>query len=867
MGKVYNFFKSAIIFIVRAIYKVVYYIIYSIYFVFKSIFKYFFVGLNLLFGWIFKSKKEKSLMIKKEDKVNIKIDNTINEKELRKQKKIEEKNKIKEEREKERQLKLQEIERIKEEQQIKKQMKIEQEKKIQEQKEKAKQLKLQEKNRIKEEQKIKKQMKLEQEKKIQEAKEKEKQLKLEEIRKVKLQQEKEKLIKQEEIRRKKEREKYRILREKHLKKEQKRLEKEKIQEEKRKIQEEKEQKLKLERLKKESEIRRIQEEKRLKEEKLREEQRLKRILKEREEEKLKQERILKRIEEENKKEQLRIEKKELEEKKREEEKRLYEERNQERIALKLEKEKSKREQKQKREEEKKRLLQQRLIEKKAAILEKNKKREEQIMRESTRREQMRKEQIEALNLRKENEEKIKIARQESKLKTRSERKPLKEKLKIWYDNLDFVKNSRNKAEMQRQTLLVDFDSDDAIRSSEKIMYKYVARNPETKKVEKGIFAAFSKLDVHSYLLAEEYEVYEITPMRKSFGSNFQIKLKKRDLVFFLTQLSTFLKAGITLVEGIKILEKQTEKASYKRLYKSIVYELTMGENFSEALAKQGEGFPRLLINMVKTSELTGDLPQALDEMSEYFEETEKTRKQMVSAMTYPIMIFFFATIVIVVIMIFIIPEFVDIYSDMEADLPSITAIVIDLSHFLQKNIVYLLIGLIIILVFLKFLYSTVKVFKTLVQWLMMHTPVLGKIIIYNEVTMFTKTFGSLLNHNVFITDSIEVLSKVTNNEVYKMLMFDTITNLAKGDSISKAFKSHWAFPVIAYEMLLTGEKTGQLGDMMIKVSSYYQEQHKLSVTQIKTFIEPVMIIFLALVVGTILLSVILPMFSLYSLVG
>jgi type IV pilus assembly protein PilC len=148
----------------------------------------------------------------------------------------------------------------------------------------------------------------------------------------------------------------------------------------------------------------------------------------------------------------------------------------------------------------------------------------------------------------------------------------------------------------------------------------------------------------------------------------------------------------------------------------------------------------------------------------------------------------------------------------------------------------------------------------------MHLPIMGNIIIYNEVTMFTKTFGSLLNHNVFITDSMEVLSKITNNEIYKMLIFDTITNLAKGEVISNSFKNHWAFPMIAYEMLLTGEKTGQLGDMMVKVSNYYQEQHKVAVNQIKTFIEPVMIVFLALVVGTILLSVILPMFSMYSTV-
>jgi type IV pilus assembly protein PilC len=152
----------------------------------------------------------------------------------------------------------------------------------------------------------------------------------------------------------------------------------------------------------------------------------------------------------------------------------------------------------------------------------------------------------------------------------------------------------------------------------------------------------------------------------------------------------------------------------------------------------------------------------------------------------------------------------------------------------------------------------------MIQWISMHIPVFGNIMIYNEDTMFTKTFGSLLNHNVFITDSMEVLSKITSNEIYKMLIFDTITNLAKGSSISNAFKDQWAFPVIAYEMILTGEKTGELGNMMVKVSNYYQLQHKNAVNQIKTFIEPIMIVFLTVIVGIILMSVVLPMFNMYS---
>lgn len=498
--------------------------------------------------------------------------------------------------------------------------------------------------------------------------------------------------------------------------------------------------------------------------------------------------------------------------------------------------------------------------------EKEEKQLKTISDKNEKRKQLNKEKEQARKDRKEKALLIKKAQEESKQKEKKERKSLEERLKNWYNNLSFVKDKQNRREMQRQTLLIDFEGADAVRSEEKVMYKYVAKNNETGKVETGYFAAFSKLDVHSFLLAEGYEVYEITPQSNfkkpfSFGPS---KFSPNDLDFFLTQLSTFLKAGITLVDSVKILSKQSNKKSHKNIYKMIIYELTMGENFSEALAKQGTIFPRLLINMIKTAELTGDLPETLDDMADYYRETEKTRKQMVSAVTYPVVVLLFAIAVLIFIMVGVIPQFVGIYSNLGTELPGITVAVINLSNFLKNNWMYLLIGVVAFVLIFVILFKTIKVFKTVIQSMLMNLPVIGKIIIYNEITMFTKTFASLLNHNVYITDCMEVLSKITNNEVYKMLIFDTITNLAKGEAISNSFKNHWAFPNVAYEMILTGEKTGQLGTMMDRVANYYQEQHKNAVNQIKAFIEPIMIVILAGIVGTVLLSVVLPMFDMYQ---
>ena len=148
----------------------------------------------------------------------------------------------------------------------------------------------------------------------------------------------------------------------------------------------------------------------------------------------------------------------------------------------------------------------------------------------------------------------------------------------------------------------------------------------------------------------------------------------------------------------------------------------------------------------------------------------------------------------------------------------------------------------------------------------MRLPVIGNIMKYNEMTIFTKTFASLLRNNVFITESIDILSKITNNEIYKEIMYDTINNIVKGEKISLAFQDHWAVPDVAYYIIVTGESTGQLAEMMSKVSTYYQELHRNAVGSLKAFIEPIMIAVLAIVTGGILLAVIVPMFGIMQTV-
>jgi len=406
--------------------------------------------------------------------------------------------------------------------------------------------------------------------------------------------------------------------------------------------------------------------------------------------------------------------------------------------------------------------------------------------------------------------------------------------------------------------------EEVIKEEPLFSYRYKAKGVNGKEFS-GTMEGSSIDDVKNFLINEGYEIVEINP-RKTYDVDVNIggKFGSAELSFTLTQLSTYLKAGISLIDSVRILEKQAEKPEHRKVYQKMVYELLKGESLSVAMQKQQDKFPKLLVNMVKTSELTGDLTSVLDDMAEYYTSKEETKKTMISAMTYPVIVIIIAICVVVFILTSIVPKFVDMYSANDAKIPALTQAIMNISNFLTQHYIILILIIGGIVGTFILLFKHVQAFRKNAQIVMMHVPVLSKIIIYNEVYNFTKTFASLLNHGVFITDSMEILAKITNNEVYKELINRTIINLNKGANISDSFKDSWAFPVAAYEMIVTGESTGQLGLMMEKVANYYQTLHKNIVKQLQSLLEPMMIVFLAVIVGIILLSVMMPMFDIYS---
>lgn len=433
-----------------------------------------------------------------------------------------------------------------------------------------------------------------------------------------------------------------------------------------------------------------------------------------------------------------------------------------------------------------------------------------------------------------------------------------------------INNMPNNQPIAKPTVQTEFNNTNTSNNQPVKLkrFKYKVKEADGKIIE-SFFDAENKVDVESFLLNKGYQIIEITEDKLSaslglIGASTSKKMSSKDLNFFLTQLSTYVKSGIPLLDSMEILSRQSKKKNIAMLYRKIVFDLNRGVSFSDCLAKQGKVFPKMLINMLKTSEMTGDLTGVLDDMAAYYKRQDSNRKQIINAMTYPSVLMIFAVAVLTFVITYVVPSFTSMYESTGSSLPGITVAIINISNFITGNWYYILGGIIVVVTLFTLIYKSSTGFKYATQSFLMHIPVVKDIIKYNQLVTFTSTFSTLIKHDVFITDSMDILSKITENEVYKKIINNAIENLSKGNGVSVAFKGHWAFPETAYEMLLTGEKTGKLGEMMEHVSTYYQEEQTNIIARLKSLIEPVMIVLLAVIVGVILLAVVVPMFDIYS---
>ncbi|MBW3111847.1 type II secretion system F family protein [Bacillus sp. MCCB 382] len=395
-------------------------------------------------------------------------------------------------------------------------------------------------------------------------------------------------------------------------------------------------------------------------------------------------------------------------------------------------------------------------------------------------------------------------------------------------------------------------------------FKYTGRDPRGKK--SGIITASTKKDALIQLKKQEVRVIDIlempeTLMTKDIAIGNPVKLQH--LVIFLRQFATLLQAGVTVVDATHILGEQTESKALGKALKEIEDELRDGNPLSEAFSKHKKIFEPLLINMLMAGEASGSLDETLEGLAIHYEKQHITKQKIISALAYPMVVGVIAIGVVIFLLAAVVPTFVNMLTDFGGELPAITKFVIASSEFTQKFWYIIILFFVLIAVVLALLRKDKKT-KYYLDYAVLRIPIFGKMLQKAVLARMTRTLSSLFSSSVPILQALAIVEKVVENEVISRVIGESRRSLEKGTSLTEPMKRHWAFPPLVTQMIAIGEETGSLDSMLAKVADFYEKEVESATDRLKSLIEPLMIVMLAGLVGTIVTSILVPMFEIFN---
>ncbi|KXH87312.1 type II secretion system F family protein [Sporosarcina sp. HYO08] len=397
------------------------------------------------------------------------------------------------------------------------------------------------------------------------------------------------------------------------------------------------------------------------------------------------------------------------------------------------------------------------------------------------------------------------------------------------------------------------------------VFKYIGRTADGR-VKKGIVdaesknAAVAKLRQQGINPREIAESTSILHKQISFGS----RVKNEDFVVYCRQFATLIRAGIPLVESTKILAEQTPSKALKQALYTVEEDVRSGTAFSTAAGKISKVFPPMFVNMVRAGEATGNLEETLDRLAFYYEKQHTLKKKIQSTMIYPAVLAVITAIVVVFLLLTIVPQFVAMFEDFDAELPLITVLVMKASDMLKTAWWLIAIVLIIATIGFNYLYKTNKDIHYQVHYLLLRMPIFGKLLQKSAIARMSRTLASLFSSSVPILQALTIVERVVGNPVIGKVVLESRASLEKGSTLTAPLQKSWLFPPLVTQMTAIGEQTGSLDYMLEKIADFYEDDVDRTVDTLKSMIEPLMIVILAAVVGTIVLAIMVPMFSLYE---
>ena len=361
--------------------------------------------------------------------------------------------------------------------------------------------------------------------------------------------------------------------------------------------------------------------------------------------------------------------------------------------------------------------------------------------------------------------------------------------------------------------------------------------------------------------------------KKGGGGNINIripglggKVKSKVLTTFTRQLATLVDAGLPLLRGLRVLEKQERNATLRSIVGELAIAIEGGSTFSEALAQHPKVFNRLFVNMVKAGELGGVLEVVLQRLAEFMEKAQKIKGKVIAAMFYPVAVLVVAVAILVLLMVKVVPQFRTVFEGMNITLPAFTRLVLSISE-VVKNQILLVLGCMVVIVIAVVLFGKTRFGRLVIDKLKFKMPILGPVISKVAISRFTRTLGTLISSGVPILQALTIVKETAGNVVVSNAVSAVHESVKEGETITAPLEASGVFPPMVVSMVDVGEQTGALPEMLLKIADNYDEEVDNAVAAMTSLLEPIMIVFLAVVVGSIVIAMFLPLIEMMNQVG
>ncbi len=400
------------------------------------------------------------------------------------------------------------------------------------------------------------------------------------------------------------------------------------------------------------------------------------------------------------------------------------------------------------------------------------------------------------------------------------------------------------------------------------VFTYSGRT-RTGQTINGEMEAPNREAVVAQLRRQQVMATAVTPKARDIElkvPGFGAKIGDRDLAVVTRQLATMIDAGLPLVQCLDILAQQQEKKVFQKALHDIRMAVEGGATFSASLKRHPKIFSTLYTNMVEAGEAGGILDTILNRLAAYIEKAMALKKRIKTAMFYPSTIVSVAVVVVIFLLIYVIPTFEQLFEGFGATLPLPTVIVLEASRIVRAYILVMLAGLVAAMVGLRFYYRTPGG-KLAIDRLLLRLPVFGPLIRKVAVAKFTRTLGTLVSSGVSILEGLDITARTAGNKVVEEAVLKARTTIAQGKTIAEPLQASGVFPVMVVQMIAVGEQTGALDRMLNKIADFYDEEVDVAVAGLTSLLEPLLVIFLGVIIGGVVIAMYLPIFKLISVVG